>query len=115
VTNVSAAASVESASAVVSTTAVISASAIITASAPIAATVTTPAPASKPRAGANEDAVYKVVGAVISIRRTSVRGIAVITVSAHWSRAVISTDRTYSNADGNLRVRETRCKQTNTQ
>ena len=107
VTNVSTPASVES------TTAVVSASAVITASAPIAATITAPAP--KPRAGANEDAAHEIVRAVISVRGASVRGVPVIAVGTHWSRAVISTNRAYPNTDGHLRVRETRCKQTNTQ
>ena len=53
-----------------------------------------------PRAGADKDTADKVVGAVESIRRASVRVIVVVTVGANGSYADVA--RAHSNADRNL-------------
>ena len=65
---------------------------------------TTSIEAMEPRAGANKEAIHKVVRTVVAVRRASIRVIPVVAVGAHRSRPVIA--RTNSNADNHsLRVR----------
>jgi hypothetical protein len=53
----------------------------------------------KPRSGADKDASYKVIRAVIAVGCTSIRVIAIITVCASRSRADTAVNWANSNAD----------------
>jgi hypothetical protein len=58
----------------------------------------------EPRAGADEDSVNEVVGAPISVRRTSIRIIRVVAISAYWRGTHISRTHSDSDSNANLRV-----------
>jgi hypothetical protein len=81
--------------------AAIAASTIVAATAVIAAAAI--APAVEPRTSADEEAAYKVVRTVVSIRCASVRIITVVSVIADGRGIVVA--RTNTDAHGPLRIR----------
>jgi hypothetical protein len=98
-------ASAKAASPIIETTPPVESAAVITA-AIVTATVETRTPikAVEPRAGADKEAVCKVVWAVVAVRRAIIWVIPVVAVGANRSRPVVA--RTNSDADNHsLRVR----------
>jgi hypothetical protein len=99
-----AAMAVVSAAAVIPVSAIIAATAVVTSSAIVAAAVksaTVEAPtviAVVPGAGADEHATNEPVRPIVAVRRTGIRGIAVIAVGANRSWAYITVSRAHSNA-----------------
>jgi hypothetical protein len=117
---VAAPAEVASATEVSSATAVIPASAIVTSSAIVAPSVITASitvsvesasiVAMEPGTGTDEDAASEPIRPVVAVRRTGIRGIAVIAVRANWSHTVALVNRpanTYAN--GNALCARERC------
>jgi hypothetical protein len=65
-----------------------------------------------PRAGADEHAIKKPIWAVVAVRRTSIRIIIVVAVSANRRWAIIARANAYHHS---LRMREGRAKEANTE
>ena len=72
----------------------------------IAITITTP----EPRAGANEDATAKPRWTVVTIRRSGVGGVAVVSIGADRSRIAVATihGASYADPDRDLGMRVSR-------
>jgi hypothetical protein len=69
----------------------------------------------KPRSGADKDAAYEVIRAVVAVGCAGVRSIPVVPVAADRRAAVVTTDRAYANSysHAKLRVGVACCKETN--
>ena len=83
---VEASASVKAASPIIETTSPVESAAIVTAT----IETRTPIEAMEPWAGANKDAIKKVVWTIVAVRRASIRVIPVIAVGAHRRRTVVA-------------------------
>ena len=96
---------------VVSAVTVISAAIVATAAVESAAIVT----AVVPGAGADEDAVDKVIRSVVAVGRAGVRIVVVVTVNAGWCGADGTVDGAYPDAHGNLSMGAGRDEKQNSQ
>jgi hypothetical protein len=86
------------AAAIIAATAVVTSSAIVAAAVKSATVEAPPVIAVVPGAGADEDATSEPVRPVVAVRRTGIRGIAVIAIGANRSWAYITVSRAHSNA-----------------
>jgi len=102
---------------VVAAASVVTAAPIITAAVIAATTVEAAAvvAAVKPRAGADEDASDEIVRAVVAVWSTSVRIVAVVTVSADWGGTDGAVHGVYPDAHAKLRLGGTSGKKQNSE